>query len=455
MRLPASLILAAFALQVLLAFHIRLRAWPETLVPAWLVSRGWMLYRDVKFAHAPLWIGIEALVGGALGFNALALRVLSLGPAVVAHAALWMAGFRLRWRLGARIGASLFFLATFYLWDGNAVYPDVAIAALAIPAFLALRKRTPRGVAVAGLLFGAAVAMKQPAVLALIAAAVWVAAETRLFLSRFLLFAAIPLAACASVFAAVGGLREMLLWTVAVPLRDYRGRTNLPIGEAQVPFVLLGGLVLVVYGILSRRKTGERERSTSLLALLTLAFATMAFPKFELVHLVPVVPLLAVAAGETFAIAGRAAGVLRLAAAIPAMVIVLDAAFLATDTSAGEISFWNSTADDTIVRNLAALPPAPLYLYGPDQNLFIRSGRVPPGRLYANPGLWFQLRADDLERRQIEVLGAHPETIVLSSGEGSMETGDAGSRLRGFLLESYRVEERWGGAARLARKPSP
>ena len=446
-------VITLFALQVLLAFHIRLRAWPETLVPAWLVSRGWMLYRDVKFAHTPLWIGVEALIGRALGFNAPALRVLSLGPAFLAHAALWRAGGKRGWRTGARIGASLFFLATFYLWDGNAVYPDVAIAALAIPAFLALERRTPRGAASAGLLLGAAVAIKQPAALALLAAAVWVAATARPLLGRLLVFAAIPLAACAAVFAAAGGLREMLLWTVVVPLRDYRGRTNLGIGEAQVPFVLLGALTLAAYLAFGRRGRVGSPPSSSLLILLTLGFAAMAYPKFELVHLIAAVPLLAVAAGETFDAARRLPGAARLAAAIPAVVIALDAAFLATDTSSGEISFWNSAADDAIVRRLAALPPAPLYLYGPDQNLFIRSGRVPPGGLYANPDLWYQLRAEDLEARQIAVLRAHPETIVLSSGPGSIQTGDAGKRLEAFLSANYRAPDGRRTANRLAPRP--
>jgi hypothetical protein len=178
----------------------------------------------------------------------------------------------------------------------------------------------------------------------------------------------------------------------------------------------------------------------------------MAYPKFELVHLVPAAPILAVAAGEAFASARLAAPPLRLAAAIPVALIGLEAAFLATDTSAGEIAFWSSKEDDAIVRALAALPPAPLYLYGPDQNLFIRSGRVPPGRLYANPDLWYQLRAENLEDRQIAALRDHPETIVLSGGPGTVDTGDSGKRLERWLEDAFdRMPER-GGLPRLVPK---
>jgi len=179
----------------------------------------------------------------------------------------------------------------------------------------------------------------------------------------------------------------------------------------------------------------------------------MAYPKFELVHLIAAVPVLAVAAGETFEESARAPVVLRLAAAIPAAVIALDGAFLATDTSSGEISYWSSSTDDAIVRRLEAEPPAPLYLHGPDQNLFIRAGRLPPGRLYANPDLWYQLRGEDLEDRQIAILRSHPEAIVLSAGPGSVQTGDAGRELERWIADGYRTEGSWpSGVSRRVRR---
>jgi hypothetical protein len=450
-RRDLVLLIVGLGIQVALSLHVRLRAWPETLVPAYLVSRGWVLYRDVKFAHMPLWIGIEAMVGGAFGFNVAALRVLSLGPALAAHAGVWRAGAVLSWKAPARIGASLFFLATFYLWDGNAVYPDVAIAVLAVPAFLALRRRTPRGAAAAGLLLGSAIAMKQPAAFAVAASAAWLAFSSRRLLVRLLLFAAVPGILCAAVFAALGELREFLLWTVVVPLRDYRGRTSLGVGEAQVPVVFLGALVLAVFLVFAGRRPGRGD--SGLLVLLALGFAAMAYPKFELVHLIAAVPLLALAAGETFEGAAGAPSVLRFAAAIPAAVIALDAAFLATGTSSGEVSFWSSSADDAIVRRLEVLPAAPLFLYGPDQNLFIRARRFPPGSLYVNPDLWYQLRGEGLEERQIAALRGHPETIVLSSGGGAVQTGDSGKRLEDWMARTYGVFER--PAASVPGRPSP
>jgi len=280
------------------------------------------------------------------------------------------------------------------------------------------------------------VAIKQPAAVAVIAGALWVAFVRRRALGRYFSFAALPFAACAAAYAIAGSLRDFVLWTVVVPIRDYGGRTGLPINAAQAPWVILGFLPLAAFLLLRPRGESAERSSTALLALMTLGFASMAVPKFELVRLIPSVPLLAVGAGGLIDPVRRGAGATRFAAALPAAVIVLDALFVATDTSGGQISFWSSRGDDAIVERLRRLPPAPLYLYGADQNIFIRSGRVPPGRLYANPDLWYQLRAEWLEQQQIATLKAHPETIVLAVPD-SVQTGDAGTKLAAWISGRY------------------
>jgi len=119
--------------------------------------------------------------------------------------------------------------------------------------------------------------------------------------------------------------------------------------------------------------------------------------------------------------------------------IALNAAFLATDTSSGEISFWSSKADDEAVARLVALPPAPLFLYGADQNLFIRSGRVPPGGLYSNPDLWVHYLVGGLEEEQIRILRDHPDTLVLRGRGTPLET--PARRIPAFLEKEYVPED--------------
>ncbi|MGH9443009.1 MAG: hypothetical protein ACRD16_12135 [Thermoanaerobaculia bacterium] len=427
------------ALAAALSLRIPFRAWPEVLVPSYLFGRGWLLYRDIKIVHAPLLIGAVAAVSRTVGLNETTLRVAGFLPVAAILATLRRHGARYGWGIGAQTAAQLVFVLTFFAWDGNAIYPEVFLAVLAVPIYAALRRGGDAGVRLAGWLFGVALAIKQPAVFAFLLASIGIALQERRRLLSFILRAGAVPAACLLAFLAAGEGADFLRWTIEVPLAFYRGRTSLGIQPAQAPAVLVGALPLLAWIVFARRHR-EGRGPAFLLPGLTLAFAMPAFPHFEMVHLVAAVPLLAVAAGEVVAEGAPRGGVRGGAApagsgdgrreALPAVAgavavgvsVLLNAAFLATDTSAGEMSFWSSKPDEAALARLSALPPAPLFLYGADQNLFVRSGRVPPGHLYSNPDLWVHYLVDDLERKQVRILQDHPETIVLRGPGTPIET---------------------------------
>ena len=87
-RREAAFTGAALAVHIALALRLRAVAWPEVTTPAYLWYRGLLLYRDVKFVHAPGMMGILAVLFGALGPGAVALRVFALIGPVASHVAL-------------------------------------------------------------------------------------------------------------------------------------------------------------------------------------------------------------------------------------------------------------------------------------------------------------------------------------------------------------------------------
>ena len=422
----AAAFLALFVLAAALSFRVRFRAWPEVLVPSYLCGRGWMLYREIKIVHSPLLIGLLAGVSRAFGFSARTLRILGFLPVAAILVGLRRYGRARGWSEPAQASAALLFVPTFFAWDGNAIYPEVFLAALAVPIFSALRRGEDRDVRLAGWLFGVALSIKQPAVFACLFAAAWIALRGPRRLPSFLIRAAAIPSLFFLFFLAAGAGRDFLRWTLEVPFFYYRGRTSLGILPAQAEIALAGALPLAAGLVLGIRRREERGDAV-LLGGLACAFALLAFPHFEMVHLVAAVPLLAVAAGEVLMLnpcekGGPRAGLRLLGPAAVALSILLTSAFLWTDTSAGEMSFWSSKEDDEAVERLATLPPAPLFLYGVDQNLFIRSGRVPPGRLYSNPDLWVHYLVDGLEDEQVRILRSRPDTIVLRGRGEPLET---------------------------------
>src|SRR5262252_1544534 len=133
-------------------------AWPEITTPAYLWSRGWILYRDVKFLHTPGLIGLLALAFRIGGPQTWIVRAFAIAGPLVGH------GFVLRYTRGVpllrRVLVSAFFLVSVFVADGNAVWPVAAMAALSVPIAVALTKEHWWR---AGLLIGAAILMKQTA----------------------------------------------------------------------------------------------------------------------------------------------------------------------------------------------------------------------------------------------------------------------------------------------------
>jgi hypothetical protein len=473
--LARAIFLGLLAVAAVLSLRIRFRAWPEVLVPSYLCGRGWMLYRDVKVVHSPLLIGFVAAVSRAFGLGAPGLRILGFLPVAGVVFALGRQARARGWSLAARVSAALYFILIFFVWDGNAIYPEVFLAALAIPIFAELRRGEDQDVRRAGWLFGIALMVKQPSLFALVFAAAWIFFRRREHLRPFVLRAAAAPAACLLFFVAAGAGRDFLRWTLVIPFVAYRGKTTLGIQSAQAGTVLAGILPLLLWAVPAIRR--EHERSSSLLLTgLIATFAMPAFPHFEMVHLVAAVPLLAVVAGEAVAWktceggpgaslrdpegkrtaaegrVGLATGPPRLArgaAVAVGLSIFMSGAYLATDSSAGEMSFWSSKQNEAVLSRLAELPPAPLFLYGLDQNLFVRSGRLPPGGLYSNPDLWYHYLVDDLEGRQARILRDHPETIVLKGTATPAETPHR--LLPNFLATHYWPEEFIRGAVERLR----
>jgi len=462
-----AFLISLFAAAAALSLRIRFRAWPEVLVPSYLCGRGWLLYRDIKVVHAPLSIAVLAAVSRSVGFSARSLRVLGLLPVAAILFALRRHGRGRGWSFPAQACAAILFVLLDFAWDGNAIYPEVFLAALAIPIFSALLRGEDGDIRFAGWLFGAALSIKQPALFAFLFASAWVAFRRRRILPSFLIRAAAVPSAFFLFFLAAGAGRDFLRWTLEVPFVYYRGRTSLGIQPEQAEIVLAGVLPLAALIAIAVGQRRDRD-GVFLLGGLAVGFALLAFPHFDMVHLVAAVPLLAVGAGEVLTPGpspqvvaaltsqgergrgGRQAGV-RIAAI--ALSILLNAAFLATDTSAGEMSFWSSKEDDEAVARLARLPPAPLFLYGADQNLFIRSERVPPGGLYSNPDLWVHYLVGGLEAEQVGILRAHADTIVLRGRGTPLET--PGRRLPAFLESRYSAEAFGpGGIRRLRPRPT-
>lgn len=398
-------------LHLLLGLMLRTIAWPEVTTPAYLWSRGLLLYRDVKFVHTPGTIGSLALVFGLLGVSTGVIRIFALAFPMLAH---WQLLRRTRsFSPLSRILASAFFLVLLFEWQGNSVWPSVLLTAFALPiASLFARRR----VAAAGCLVGVAILIKQTAAYVLLLAVARLIWEKRGKEAwQLLLCASVPYALAAAIFALLGSGTGYLRWTLVVPFTILKGVIDVGLPRAFLLPLGLAFLPLVLDTL--REKREEAETNNGWLLLTAVGFALMAYPRFMFLHVLPAVPCLALGVARLLERPSRWSGV--FSRGLVATLVLIHAAVLAAgEPFDGRVLFWNeSPAFEKLVERLRRFPPGtPLYA---DiwENVLPRTGLLPPGRVYYHPWLTYLGSVDSLSDR-VGRAAAQPGTVIVGYGHG-------------------------------------
>ena len=397
---------AALAVQLAIVLRLRVTAWPEVTTPGYLWSRGMVMYRDIKLQHTPATTGTLALLFLAFGPATWAIRAYAMVWPLAAHV------FVLRetrpFPLWNRALASAFFLAVFFSTDGNAVWPTVVMAALAIPVAAALSRGRMRR---AGLLLGVAILFKQTAAYALILAAVLLLVRRRGRDAAVLFgFACLPYFLTLAVLSFFDAGPAMLRWTVLVPFTVHTDLVVFRPSFGTAVALLFGFVPLAVDAALE--KPGERSVSSGWLLLVAVGLALICYPRFQVLQTVASVPCLAVGAARLMDRRPRALG--RAATACVAALALSRGAILALGADwDGRVLFWDDDpALNAVIERLRKLPKTtPLYseLWG---NVHPRAEMIPPGRIYQHPWFPFFFPVDQTGERMRRA-NAQPGTVIV------------------------------------------
>ena len=401
---------AAIAAHLALALRLRVIAWPEVTTPAYLWSKGLLMYRDIKFVHTPGMMAILALTFRTLGVHAGTLHVFSLVGPLIAH------GFLLAATRGItlmnRAIASIFFLSFFYGWNGNSVWPVPIIAALAIP--VALELENERFIR-AGALIGAMILLKQTSayLLLVLLAGIILSGRFRRAPAVFAA-AALPYFATASAFAAVGAGAYYFRWTLIVPVATGHAIVSYP-SPGDILKIGLAFAPLMAWTL--RKKTPRGKIRSGWLLATAAGLAMIVLPRFDFMEAVAAVPCLALGAARWMEEGGGAPQFFRRAA-----VATLGLSFAATialgDVFDGRILFWDDEpALRRLIEEVRTLPAAPL-VSQVWENVLPQTGRLPPGGLYVHPWLTYDGPFDNVSRRIAEAAGKERALVVSQSPAG-------------------------------------
>jgi hypothetical protein len=275
----------------------------ETALFPWLMRNGWVLYRDLRDQHGPLFPALLSLLpdAGSAGTQFLITIVsVSLIAALVAVAA---------WRTAGPV-AAMFATGLYALWllpfEGEHLWYDLGLAPFYLGAYLlgwGIVSKPPmiwRPIAL-GLLLGCAVLLKQQAVIALLGGLALIPVRPLRSLALYLGAASVPVIISLAAFAGVGALGDYVYWAGIYNLSPFyvqAGSSPVPVGEWPALLALCAPVLALA---LSASRLWSRWRSLWRFAFFTgvllLAGLISIWPRYARFHLAAALPLLAVVGG--------------------------------------------------------------------------------------------------------------------------------------------------------------
>ncbi len=275
----------------------------ETALYPWLMNNGWVLYRDIRDQHGPLFPSLLSLLpdpgsaGTQFVFMLLLVALVALLTAIAA------------WRTSSP-AAALFAVGLYALWilpfDGAHVWYDLGLAPFYLAAFLVawdmLAKPAENWRPVAlGLLLGLAFLLKQQAAVALLGGLAVVPLHQRRSVALYVGAASLPVLISVLVFSITGAVGDYFYWVVTYNLTPtYVQGASALVPPADWPLILaLLAPVPALAAGLSPMKSIWRRRLGFIIFSGGLLFAAIIpiWPRYARFHLAGALPLLALFGG--------------------------------------------------------------------------------------------------------------------------------------------------------------
>lgn len=284
-------LLILITLHLLLLINIKFTAWPEMLAWPYLMIKGWLPYRDIAIAHNPLLLVDLAIFNRIFDVGLLQLKIYTWIWILLTDTVLFFVVKKL-WNFKYALNALAFYIPMQIIYDGNALWFDLALAPLALLIYYSLKKRDYLW---AGIFFGLAFFIKQTSFWFAFPIALYFFKDLKkrelegiLSLTKgFLVVAVIVMAA----LAILGILPDYYEWAVKF------GVLYLPHAAGQVAFPTVKQFLVAVFPFSIFFPLFFQEKGKHRDLIVWALFSGLGvYPRFELFHFQPALPFLAIIA---------------------------------------------------------------------------------------------------------------------------------------------------------------
>ncbi len=288
------LLFGAVLVHLVLLIYLKFTAWPEMTLWPYLITKGWLPYRDIAIAHTPLMLFKLAIFYKIFGTGILQLKIFTWILILILDFLVFWVGKKL-WS----IKTALIALGSFIFWqlffDGNGLWFDLFMGVPVLISYYFIKKKKNFW---AGIFWAIAFLSKQTAVWFLLPIGLELTQSTRYLIQNFKKFIiGVFLVTITSV---------LVLWSLGILPGFYEwaihfGIIVLPKAQGQIQLPDLKNLVVSAFPFLIFIpliwKTGRKNIN---LLIWAVAGSLGAYPRFEYFHFQPAIPFLAIATGIFF-----------------------------------------------------------------------------------------------------------------------------------------------------------
>lgn len=294
------ILIAFLALHLFLLFGLKFTAWPEMTLWPYLITKGWLPYKDIAIAHTPLLLVDLTILYKLFGVGLWQLKIYTWLLILLTDVLFFWVVKKI-WNRKTALLSLVFFIPFQLFYEGNGLWFDLALVPIILIFFYFIKKKDYLWT---GIFWALAFLTKQTAIwflipvgLALIQDAPFKKPQKLIKITRRFLFGVLgSFLVSILIIWALGFLKDFYFWAFEFGvgiLPKAQGQINLPSLRQLVisflPFSILFFLLFV-----------QKRKESVQLSFWIIAGVLGAFPRWELFHFQPALPFLAIAGGIVF-----------------------------------------------------------------------------------------------------------------------------------------------------------
>lgn len=431
------LLIALLFLNLGLLFYLKFTAWPEMTLWPYLITKGWLPYRDIAIAHTPLMISVLALIYKIFGVGIIQLKIftwiLILSLDIFVY---WISNKFESSKIALIALSSFIFWQLFF--DGNGLWFDLFMGLFTLMAYYFTQNKK---YFLTGLFWALAFISKQTAVWFLIPIGFWLIQN--------------PGSKLKDSIKVVGGMVSviipfiLIMWGIGVLPSFYNwaikfGIFILPKAQGQVQLPDLKNLVISVFPFLIFTsliiRTGKRNLN---LLIWTIAGTLGAYPRFEYFHFQPAIPFLAIATGIVFSDIKKFKGILKIFIILYILgSLYLFAGFFMRNFGEG-VRFYEKDVQDIVSYVILNTKPTDkIFVMNWWDNIYSLSDRFPAVDPWV-PQLSWYMEIPGIQEKMVSNLElSKPKMILLNEYSESGLSAYIPKKVYDYVIANYKLKEK-------------